>query len=261
MAESKSIKAASIQFGMVSIAVNLYTAVSEGNDLSFNRIHKCSGDCVTQVKQKHYCPACDKDIEYSDLAKGYQYSKKPAKFIEITDEDLKSLPLPDKDLIEISSFCKDSEIDPIYLDKAYALQPEDSAKKPFALLVQTMKAKQTSAIAKVMVRTKERNCVLRLKDGVLILQTLHNANEVKGFEAQPEVALTEKELKMAASLVDMMTGEFKPTDTLGSTYQDALAKLIEAKLEGSIPSVALTATTPTLDLMQALEESMKKVSA
>lgn len=250
---ARAIKSATIQFGMVNIPIKLYNAVDD-KSISFNRLHNCESG-VAKVKQKHWCPECDVEVEYADLAKGYEYAK--GQFITINDEDLEQLPVPSKESIEISQFVDSSNIDPILFEKAYVVEPEDVAKKSFALLVQSMQAKDVVAIATVTIRTKERVCALRLREGVLILQTLHTTDEIKSFSPVETPALTDRELGMASGLIDMMTTEDFDVASLRDSYREALTNMIAAKLDGNeAPVITATKSVPTVDLMDALTASM-----
>lgn len=255
MALAKSIKSATLTFGMVSVSVKLFIATDD-KDISFNRLHECGN----KVKQQNVCEACSCNVEFSEFLKGYEYSK--GKYVVIDESDLANLPLPSKDTIEISSFVSADSIDPIYYEKAYCVQPEEAFKKAFALLVQTMATKEVVALAKVVIRTKERLCALRLRNGVMILQTLHNPDEIRSFQPEEPVQITEKELKMAAGLVDMMTSEFDP-ESLKDTYREALIQMVEAKLAGKAPEEAaepVQKAAPSVDMMSLLEASVEKIS-
>ncbi|MBX9667867.1 MAG: Ku protein [Candidatus Obscuribacterales bacterium] len=246
-----------ITFGMVSIPVKLYSA-TDNKDISFNQLHR---DCKGRVKEQRMCPTCDRKIEYEEIEKGYEYAK--GQYVVLTKEDLEKLPLPNKNAIEITSFIDNTEIDPVFYDKAYYLEPDEAARKPFALFMRAMMDKGVVAVAKVTIRTKERLCCLRTYGGTMMMNTLLYPDEVR-VEANkplPDVQVSDKELAMASSLIDLMAQEFTPT-TYKDSYREALLQLIEAKLEGKeIHEAPATAQTNVVDLMEALQASMESIKA
>lgn len=246
-----------ITFGMVSIPVKLYSA-TDNKDISFNQLHR---DCKGRIKEQRFCPTCDRKIEYDEIEKGYEYSK--GQYVVLNKEDFEKLPLPNKNMIEITSFIVSDEIDPVFYDKAYYIEPEEAAKKPFTLFMKAMQEKHMVAIAKVSIRTKERLCCLRPYGGTLMMNTLLYPDEVRveKDKALPDVQVTDKELAMASSLIDLMAQDFEP-ETYKDGYREALMKVIEAKLEGKEVHEAPSATpSKVIDLMDALQASMENIKA
>jgi DNA end-binding protein Ku len=246
-----------ITFGMVSIPVKLYSA-TDNKDISFNQLHR---DCKGRVKEQRFCPTCDRKIEYEELEKGYEYSK--GQYVVLTKDDFEKLPLPNKNSIEITSFIHNEDIDPVFYDKAYYIEPDEAAKKPFTLFMKAMIEKGMVAIAKVSIRTKERLCCLRLYGGTLMMNTLLYPDEVRveKNKALPDVQISEKEMAMAGSLIDLMSDEFEPTNYKDS-YREALMQVIEAKLEGREIHESPTApSSNVIDLMDALQASMENIKA
>jgi DNA end-binding protein Ku len=246
-----------ITFGMVSIPVKLYSA-TENKDISFNQLHK---DCKGRIKQQMFCPACDRKIEYDEIEKGYEYGKD--QYVVITKEDLEKLPVPNKNVVEVTSFIKQEEIDPIYYDKNYYIEPDQAAKKPFALFMKAMKEKDVVAVASIALRSKQRLCALRLLDGTLMLNTLLYPDEIRVQRGapMPDVQLSDKEMSMANSLIDLMTADFEP-EQLKDNYREALLTTIEAKLEGKeVVEAPAVASSNVVDLMDALKASMEAMKA
>lgn len=246
-----------ITFGMVSIPIKLYSA-TDNKDISFNQLHR---DCKSRIKEMRTCPACDRKIEYEEIEKGYEYSK--GQYVIVSKEDLEKLPLPNKNVIEISSFVTNEEIDPIYYDKAYYIMPEEAARKPFALFMRAIKEKGMVAVAKLAIRSKERLCCLRPFGNTLMCTTLLYPDEIRVDKEQPgpDVQVSDKELAMASSLIDLMTQEFSPDD-YKDNYREALMQLIEAKLEGKeLVEAPVVASGNVIDLMEALQASMESMKA
>lgn len=246
-----------ITFGMVSIPVKLYSA-TDNKDISFNQLHR---DCKGRIKEQRFCPTCDRKIEYEEIEKGYEYSK--GQYVVLTKDDFEKLPLPNKNSIEITSFINTDEVDPVFYDKAYYIEPEEAAKKPFALFMRAMQEKGMVAIARVAIRTKERLCCLRSYGGTLMMNTLLYPDEVRVEKNKPlpDVQVSDKELAMAGSLIDLMAQEFEPS-IHKDRYREALMQLIEAKLEGKeIHEAPAAAPANVIDLMDALQASMENIKA
>jgi DNA end-binding protein Ku len=242
-----------ISFGMVSIPVKLYPA-TESKDIAFHLLHK---ECHTRVKQLRWCPHDDKQVEWNDTERGYEYAK--GQYVVLTEEDFERLPLASKHTIDLSAFVKAEQIDPMYYEKAYYLEPEETGVKPYNLLVRALVDKELSAVAKIAIRQKEHLCALRAQDGVIVLETLLYADEIRQ-DSRPDVAdvkISDRELDLAYSLVDAMEQDFDPDD-YKDDYREALMELIKAKLEGiEVPEEPVAAPTRVGDLMAALKASLE----
>src|SRR5712691_1383282 len=243
-----------ITFGMISIPVKLFGA-TESKDLAFNNLHK---ECKSRLKQKRWCPVDDREVFMDEIVKAYEYSKDS--YVEITDEDLEGLPVPSKHTIELTSFVQQVEIDPVYFERTYFLEPEQIGAKPYALLLRALKTKQVSAVAKIALRNKESLCVIRAADtNVLMLETLYYPDEVRTADlpATPEVMVSQPELTMALSLVEMLQETFDPKK-YHDQYRVALLDMIEAKRNGNEIVATPEAPLPgTVDLMAALKASLE----
>src|SRR5687768_10980570 len=155
-----------ISFGMVAIPVRLNSA-TRSKDLSFNLLHS---ECKSRLQQKRWCPTHDREVPWDEIVKGYQYTKD--RYVLLTDEDFEKLPLASKHTISITSFVDASEIDPIYYEKTYFLEPDATGMKPFALLWNALMREGKLGVAKIAMREKERLCVLRPHEGTIALETL-----------------------------------------------------------------------------------------
>ena len=241
-----------ISFGMVSIPVKLYTA-TQSKDISFHLLHK---ECNTRLQQLRWCPTHERAVEWSEVVRGYEYARD--EHVILTEEDFEKLPLPSKQTVELSAFVKAEEIDPVYYEKSYYLEPDAKGIKPFALLMTALREKGLTGIAKIAVRNKEQLCALRPMDGTLILETLFYPDEIRVDKTElPDVKISDKELEMAYTLIDLLSEEFEP-EKHKDEYRDALMKLIEAKLEGEeLPEVAAAGPAKVTDIMSALRASVE----
>jgi DNA end-binding protein Ku len=245
-----------ISFGLVTIPVKLFAA-TESKDVSFNQLHK---ECKNRIKEMRWCPHCERQVEWEEVTKGFEFAK--GEYVEITPEDLQELPIPGKQIVSVGSFVELSEIDPIYFDKSYYLEPEESAAKPFGLFMQAINAKKLVGIGTVAIRTKERSCCLRTVGNTLVLNTLLYPDEIRvdTTEDLKPVKVSPQEIKMANSLIDMMTSNFDPSE-FHDDYRQAVEEMVEAKLKGK---QTVKATAPkggkVLDLMEALQASLDRAT-
>jgi len=246
-----------ISFGMVSIPVRLYPA-TESKDISFHMLHT---ECQSRVRQRLWCPVEEVDIERKDTVKGYEYAR--GQHIILTDEDFERLPLASKHTIELSACVKADDIDSIYYEKTYYLEPQELGTKPYALLARALDAKGLTALAKIAIRNKEQLCALRPSNGILILETLFYADEIRQ-DSRPtvsEVPISRAEEDMAGTLVDILAEPFEP-EKYKDEYRNALMEVIEAKLQGvEIEEAPVAAPTKVTDLMAALKASVAAVEA
>jgi DNA end-binding protein Ku len=243
-----------ITFGMISIPVKLYGA-TESKDLAFNTLHR---ECKSRLKQKRWCPVHDREVFSDEVVRAFEYTK--GQYIELSDEDIEGLPVPSKQTIELTSFVKQADIDPVYFERTYYLEPEQIGVKAYALLLRALKAKQVSAVAKIALRNRESLCILRPSEhGILMLETLYYPDEIRTQElpALPDVLVSQPELAMALNLVEMLEEPFEPKQ-YHDQYRVALLDLIEAKRNGNEVVATPAAPLPkTVDLMTALKASLE----
>ena len=246
-----------ISFGMVSIPVKLYAA-TESKDISFHLLHQ---ECGSRLKQLRWCPVCQREVQWGEVVRGYEYAREH--HVIMSDEDFEKLPLPSKHTIELSAFVTAEEIDPVFFEKSYYLEPDDMGVKPFVLLMRALKEKQLTAIAKIAIRNKEQLCALRPLDGTLILETLFYPDEIrvqKGSDL-PEVAVSQRELDMAFALIDLLSEPFEP-GKYRDDYKAALMEIIEAKLQGQeLVEAPPAPAAKVVDLMAALRASVEAAKA
>jgi DNA end-binding protein Ku len=236
---------------MVSIPVRLFPATQD-KDVSFHLLHKSDHG---RIKFKRFCAIEDREVEQDELVKAFEISKD--QYVEITDEDLEQLPLPARHTIELSAFVKATEIDPIFYEKSYYLEPEETGLKPYALLIKVLEKKGVTGVATVAIRNKESLCALRPLDGTLVMETLHYPDEIREREVElPNALVNERELAVAGTLVDALAEPFDASK-YHDHYREALLELINAKAEGKAVVVP-EAEQPgkVTDLMEALRASI-----
>jgi DNA end-binding protein Ku len=248
-----------VSFGLVSIAVKLYSATEE-KDIRFHQVHRTDGG---RIKYKRTCSIDGEEVSYDDIAKGYDIGG--GEMVILTDDDFADLPLTSSHAIEVLEFVPAEQVDPILYAKAYYLEPEGSATKPYVLLRDALTGVERVAIVKVALRQREQLATLRVRDGVLVLNTMLWPDEVRtpdfGF-LDEDITTRSQELAMAESLIDSMAAEFEP-DAYTDNYREALQEVINAKIEGRevvAPEVE-EAPAPAVDLMAALRASVERARA
>jgi DNA end-binding protein Ku len=246
-----------VSFGLVSIAVKLYSATEE-KDIRFHQVHRTDGG---RIKYQRTCSVDGEVVTYDDIAKGYDIGG--GEMVILTDEDFAELPLSTSRAIDVLEFVPSEQIDPILFAKAYYLEPEGQAAKPYVLLRDALRDADRVAIVKIAIRQREQLATLRVRDDVLVLNTMMWPDEVRtpefGF-LDDDIETRPAELAMASSLIDSMAGSFKPEE-FTDNYRAALQEVIDAKVEGREvvqPEEAEEAPAAAIDLMAALKASVER---
>lgn len=256
MMASRPIWKGVVTFGMVSIPVRLYPATSS-KDIAFNELH---APCKSRLKRQRWCPVCAREVTGDEVVKGYEYTK--GQYVQMSEEDFENIPIPSKRTIQVARFVKGEEIDPVYYDSAYVLEPEELGKKPYALFMHALNSKGMTAVANITIRKREQLCALRPMGSLLMLETLFYSDELRVDLTQKsdELELSEPEQKMAEALVDLMAGEFDPKE-YKDAYREALLEVINAKLEGKEVIQVADEPAVVMDLMEALRASVEAAKA
>jgi DNA end-binding protein Ku len=250
----------SISFGLVNIPVKLYNAVSRKN-VSFHQIDSDSG---ARIKMQRVSSKTGEEVPYERIVKGYELS--PERYVLVEPEELDALDPEATHSIDIEEFTDLVDIDPIFFDSAYYLAPGKGAEKSYALLAKAMEDQGKVALARFVMRTKQYLASVRAKEGMLLLSTMVYADEVVPPEQLPElddidrVKVNDKEVAMAAQLIESLSAEFAP-ERFRDTYRDQVLELIERKASGeeiTVESAPEPEATSVVDLMAALEASVKE---
>lgn len=254
----RAIWSGSVSFGLVNVPVKLMTATSP-KDVRFNQLHDADGG---RIQQKRVCSVDGEEVSYEHIVKGYDLGG--GRYVVIDPEELASIDVAATRTIDIEEFVDLSEIDPVYFEHSYYLVPDGRAAKPYALLVETMQRTGKVALGRFVLRTKQYLATLRARDGILVLATMLYADEVVDpgeleVPTTAETEPTERELAMAAQLVDSLSAAFEPSK-YRDDYRDKVLELIERKADGEVIAQpeAPAAAAPVVDLMAALEESLAR---
>ncbi|HEU0103031.1 MAG TPA: Ku protein [Mycobacteriales bacterium] len=252
----RSIWKGAISFGLVTIPVKLYSA-TEAKDVSFHQVRRSDG---SRIKYKRVSAVDGEEVPYGEIAKGYELSS--GETVVLTDEDFKDLPLTTSRAIDVLQFVPLEQVDPIYFEKSYYLEPDKAGVKPYALLRDALDESGKVALVKVALRNRESLGTLRVRDGVFVLETMLWPDEVRtpdfGF-LDEDIEVRPQELAMAGSLIETLSGDFDPLQYKDS-YREALQQVIEAKVAGQEvvqPTDAQPTTGTVVDLMAALRASVE----
>jgi DNA end-binding protein Ku len=242
-----------VSFGLVSVPVKLYSA-TESHDVSFRQVHAKDGG---RIKYQRVCSIDGEEVAYADIAKGYE--TEDGEMVILTDDDLAELPSTSSREIAVEKFVPSNQIDPMLFEKSYYLEPEKTGAKPYALLRQALLDADRMAVVTVALRQRTSIAVLRVRDDVIVLQTMMWPDEVRTPDFKVEVGeVKDAEVKMAHMLVETLAGDFDP-DEFEDDYAEAVEALVKAKIEGG--EVQRTATSAkssgeVVDLLAALQRSV-----
>src|SRR6478672_205348 len=223
---ARSIWTGAISFGLVTVPVKLYSAVSRKTV----RFHQLNAKTGVRIQQKRVDPTTGDEVSYDDIVKGYELT--PDRYVLIDPGELDALAPKKTRTIEIEDFVELSEIDPIFYDHPYYLAPGPGGAKPYRLLVEAMRETGRVAIARVVIRQKESLVALRPEGDVLGMSTMLFADEVADPErieelgAARDVEVKKAELDIAKQLVDSLAGDFDPSK-YSDDYRQRVLDLID----------------------------------
>jgi DNA end-binding protein Ku len=255
----RSIWKGAISFGLVTIPVKVYSA-TEQRDVAFHQVHRTDGG---RIKYRRVCTVDGEEVAYADVAKGYELPG--GEVIVLTDEDFADLPLSTSRRIDVLQFAAADQVDPIYFNKTYYLEPDAQGAKPYVLLRNALEESGRVAVVKVALRQRESLATLRVRNGVFVLETMLWPDEIRTPEfpfLDEDVDVRSQELSMAESLIETMAGDFDPAD-YKDAYREALQAVIEAKAEGREvvqpePAAEEPAAADLLSALRASVEAAKK---
>ena len=250
---ARSIWTGTISFGLVSVPVRMFSA-TESKEVRFHFLDKrdlapIGYDKVRRDTGEH--------VDNDEIVRGFEVEK--GRYVPLEDEDLDRLDVELTKTIDICDFVDLDEIDPIYFRKAYYLEPQNGAQKPYRLLVRALEETGKVAIAKVVIRNKQHLAALRPWNGTLLLETMYYADEVRQPESvDGSTRLRKPEVDMAKSLVENLSATFDP-EKYDDTYRKELLHLLRAKAKGKeLPEPEPEEEGEVVDLMAALRESVER---
>ena len=248
----KAIWTGSIGFGLVNIPIKLYSAI-QTSSLDFDMLDKKD---LGNIKFKRVNEKTNKEVLWENIVKGYLVNDK---YVIVDDKDFAKAAPEKSEHIEITQFVEQKEIDSIYFETAYYVQPDKSGSRAYALLNEGLKKSGRVGLGSFVMREREHICIIRAKDNLLILNRLRFPEEIRGTDELNLSGAASKpaEVKMAVTLIDQLTKPFNPKN-FKDNYTDKLLKIIKAKSKGkSIPFKPLKIVhSKSQDLMDQLKASL-----
>src|ERR1700744_5743389 len=255
---ASSVWKGTLTFGLLAIPIKLYTA-ARSQRINLHQLHK---KCHTRLKQPLFCPHCNRQVDRSEVVKGYEYEK--GQYVIVTDEELKKITPRPSTVMEPVAFVKQDQIDPIYFDASYFMLPDKEAEKPYALLLKTLEDRGRVGIATVTMHQREYTVFIRPRRNGPPVHTMYYQNEIRevaGYgQAEKDVKLKPAEIKLAEQLVESLSQDFKPQQ-FHDKFQDNLKALIEAKQKGrEVIEEEKPKPARVIDMMEALKRRLAQSS-
>jgi DNA end-binding protein Ku len=246
-----------LTFGLISMPVRMFAA-ARGERISFNQLHK---ECHSRLKQPLFCPVCNRNVERTEIVKGYEYEKD--QYVLFSEEELDKIEPASAKVMEILEFVRLKEMDPLYFDSSYYVSPEDAGVKAYKLLMKAMEESGYGAIAKLTMHQREHIVIVRPGTRGMTLHTMFYSNEIRAAESVPtdKIEIKDQEKKLAQQLIESLAAPFEP-QKYRDEYQENLKTMIAAKLKGQqVTEVAQPHLAPVIDLMEALKKSLAEKHA
>ncbi|WP_123041882.1 Ku protein [Cohnella candidum] len=248
-----------ISFGLVHVPVKMFTS-TEDKDVHLRYIHK---PCGTPIAYTRSCPHCQKEAEWEEISRGYEYEK--GRFVLFENEELDAIKPENTRTIQILDFVDLTEIDPLYFQKAYYLSPDQAGAGAYSLLLEAMRQSGKIGIAKIAIRSKSSLAAIRAVENCICMETMHYPDEIRALQLVPNLPeqtnVNERELNMAKLLIDQLSAPFEP-EKYTDDYRIALLDAIQRKITGQgtdVVTAPAAERTNVIDLMAALQASLEAV--
>ena len=256
---ARSIASATISFGLVSVPVNLYSSSESKASVSFNMLHK---KCGSRLKQQYTCPKDNEVVSRDDTVKGYETAKD--QYVVLTTEELKALEEKATSVIDVIEFVPLARVDREYLEKVYYLGPDKGGDRAYRLLAEALKETGRAALGQYAARGQQHLVLLRPLNGVLVMEQLHYADEVRPTTEVtiPAGEVKPLELKLAIQLIEQGANESFEPSKYKDTVRERVLEMIQRKIEGqdiTSSDVAVDGGGKIIDLMEALKASLAGV--
>ncbi|MBW5448331.1 Ku protein [Cohnella sp. CFH 77786] len=250
-----------ISFGLVHVPVKMFTA-TEDKDVHLRYIHK---PCGTPISYTRSCPHCQKETEWEEISRGYEYEK--GRFVLFEGEELDAIKPENTRTIQILDFVDLTEIDPLYFQKAYYLSPDQAGAGAYSLLLEAMRQSGKIGIAKIAIRSKSSLAAIRAVENCICMETMHYPDEIRSLQLVPNLPaqtnVNDRELTMAKMLIEQLSTPFEP-EKYTDDYRVALLEAIQRKVTGQgadVVTAPAAERTNVIDLMAALQASLEAVKA
>ena len=248
-----------LKISLVNIPVRVFPATDSAATISFNQLH---AECQTRIQQKRWCPHCEREVPNSELVKGYEFEK--GRYVVVSEEDMNKVRVESTRVINLVQFADETEIDPIYVDRAYYLAPDGAmAAEAFAVMREGMAGK--AGIGKMALYGREYLVAVRPRKKGIVMYTLHHDAEIRSIDQIEELdsvpsKVKPEEMKLAKQVIATFDAELNLKD-YKDEYREGLRKIIDAKIAGEeIVAPEVQEPARVVDLMEALKRSLDSVS-
>jgi DNA end-binding protein Ku len=254
----RAIWSGAIGFGLVNIPVKLFSA-TQGSELDLDMLDKKDH---SNIKFQRVNAETGKQVTWQNIVKGYMMD---GKYVILDEEDFAKAAPEKSKIISIEEFIEGKEIDSIYFETPYYLQPDKSGEKAYALLREALEKSGKFGLGRYVLRNREHLCILKPLKNVIVLNTIRFSEEVRDaseLNIPDSKQIKPAELKMALTLIDQLTAKFDISKYKDS-YTDELMKVIKAKAKGKkteVPQMRIVHSNAR-DLMSQLKASLDKKSA
>jgi len=248
-----------LKVSLVNIPIKVFPATESSATISFNQLH---GECKTRIKQKKWCPTCEREVTNTELVKGYEYEK--GHFVVLNEEDFENVRTESTRVIDLVQFAEDTSIDPMYIDSTYYLAPDGGvATDAFAVMREGMKGKV--GVGKLALYGREYLVAVRPFGKGIVMHTLHHAAEIRGMEQVEELnsvpsKVKPEEIKLAKQVIETFEAPLNLKD-YKDEYREGLQEIIDAKIAGrEVVAPSVEEPPKVVNLMEALRRSLDRVS-
>jgi DNA end-binding protein Ku len=256
---ARSIANATVAFGLVSVPVNLYSSAESSAAVSFNMLHK---KCGSRLKQHYTCTKDGETVTRDDTVKGYEFAK--GQYVILSPEEIKALEEKASGTIDIVEFVPLAKVDRVYVEKVYYLGPDKGGDRAYRLLAAAMEETGLAALGQYAARGQQYLVLLRPAKGVLVMEQLHYADEVRPASEVPVPAgdVKAQELAMAKQLIAQTATETFQPEKYRDTVRERVLEAIQRKIDGQdiTAEAAPDQGAKIIDLMEALKASLAKAS-
>jgi DNA end-binding protein Ku len=246
-----------ISFALVSIPISLFSATRR-NELAFHYLHKKD---MSTVSYRRFCDAEGTEVPWEEITRGYEYEKD--QYVEITDEDLEKADVELTKTIQIQEFVREDEIDPVYFDKPYYLEPQKGGERAYALMREALAESKRVGIARVVLKSREHLAAVKAVGNMMTLQTMRFAHEIvdaSSLNLPSKAEVSKKEMDLAHTLIDSMSDTFDP-NRYKDDYYEKVMDVIRMKVAGVAPEAPAPAgprPAKVVDLMEVLKQSLNE---
>ena len=257
---ARSIANATISFGLVSVPVNLYSSSESKTNVSFNMLHK---KCGGRLKQQYICPKDNNEVvDRTETVKGYEFAKD--QYVVFSQEELKAVEEKSTNMIDVIEFIPLAQVQREYVDKIYYVGPDKGGDRAYRLLTEALMQTGRAALGQYAARGKQHLVLLRPVNGILAMECLHYADEVRSTNEVPvpEGEVKAQELTLAKQLIEAASNDQFEPSKYKDTVRDRILETIQRKVEGQDITSDVTPDaggSKVIDLMEALKASLAGV--